>query len=93
VARITAAVLIHEAGGGRWADRIGHDLAGWLMMPLALGLLWVELKFFAMVFVDVEMPQGAKRFGPGPWSPPTRTEPPRRSGDRAAPLARAAAGD
>jgi hypothetical protein len=34
------------------ADLVFHDLAGWLMMPLALGMLWVEMKFLTYVLVD-----------------------------------------
>lgn len=29
-----------------------HDVAGWLMMPLALGLLWIELKILGRLFLD-----------------------------------------
>jgi hypothetical protein len=31
---------------------IFHDLAGWLMMPLALGILWLELKVLSFLLVD-----------------------------------------
>lgn len=30
-----------------------HDLTGWLMMPLALALLWLELKYLSWLFVPV----------------------------------------
>ncbi|MCI0685067.1 MAG: exosortase/archaeosortase family protein [Gemmataceae bacterium] len=30
-----------------------HDLAGWLMMPLALALMWLELKYLGWLFVPV----------------------------------------
>lgn len=30
-----------------------HDLPGWLMMPLALTLLWLELKYLGWLFVPV----------------------------------------
>jgi exosortase len=43
-ARITATGLALEYLGHRAADLIFHDLAGWLMMPFALGVLWLELK-------------------------------------------------
>jgi hypothetical protein len=31
-----------------------HDLAGWLMMPLGLGLLWIELKVLGGLLVVTE---------------------------------------
>ena len=40
--------------GGKIADVVFHDLAGWLMMPLALTLLWVELRVLGLVLVDQE---------------------------------------
>jgi exosortase len=43
VARITATAVAHQTAGAETADLILHDLAGWLMMPLALGLLGLEL--------------------------------------------------
>jgi hypothetical protein len=29
-----------------------HDLAGWLMMPLALGLLWLELMLLSALLAE-----------------------------------------
>jgi exosortase len=52
VVRITVTSLLHETVGGRWADLVYHDLAGWLMMPLALGMLWVELLLLSRVLVE-----------------------------------------
>jgi exosortase len=43
VARITVTGVMHETVGSRAANVVFHDLAGWLMMPLALGLLWGEI--------------------------------------------------
>jgi hypothetical protein len=31
-----------------------HDLAGWLMMPLALAILWLELQFLTRLFIEPE---------------------------------------
>jgi hypothetical protein len=39
---------------------MAHDGAGWLMMPLALGILWLELQFLERVTIPVE----AGRFRP-----------------------------
>jgi exosortase len=41
--RITATGVLHCTVGSYWANLVFHDLAGWLMMPLALGFLWLEL--------------------------------------------------
>jgi len=43
IARITVTGLLHELVDSDFANRVFHDLAGWLMMPLALGMLWLEL--------------------------------------------------
>ena len=42
VARVTVTAALYETIGAEWAHRVFHDLAGWLMMPLALGLLGIE---------------------------------------------------
>jgi len=52
VIRIIATTLLYETAGQRWGDLVFHDLAGWLMMPLALGLLWLELKVLAWLLVE-----------------------------------------
>ncbi len=43
VARITATGVLVEAARDDLARAVFHDLAGWLMMPLALAMLLVEL--------------------------------------------------
>ena len=54
VIRITATGIAYYLGGkdSPVADMIYHDLAGWLMMPMAVAMLWLELKFLANLFVD-----------------------------------------
>ena len=44
IARITVTGSLHAIGRSDLADLVFHDLAGWLMMPFALGLLWIELE-------------------------------------------------
>lgn len=56
VIRITVTALLYATAGSYWADLVFHDLAGWLMMPLALGLLWLELKILARLLVEVPAP-------------------------------------
>jgi exosortase len=77
VARITATGLMHELGNARWADLVFHDLAGWLMMPLALALLWCELRLLSALFVEPEAPRPTFRL-PAAIPIPVPTEAPRR---------------
>jgi exosortase len=51
VIRISSTGILHETAGPEVADRVFHDLAGWLMMPLGLGLLWLEVAFLNRLFV------------------------------------------
>jgi exosortase len=55
VARITLTGVLHVLVGSRWADVVFHDLAGWLMMPLAVGMLWVELEILSRLYT-IETP-------------------------------------
>jgi exosortase len=57
VVRITVTAFLHEFVGKKWADMVFHDLAGWLMMPLALGMLWLELRVLDRAFVAVNPPE------------------------------------
>jgi exosortase len=50
--RITATGLLHETVGKEIADAVFHDLAGWLMMPLALAFLALELKLLSRLLID-----------------------------------------
>jgi exosortase len=54
VARITATGLAYHSGGARSpaARAIMHDLAGWLMMPLAFGLLYLVICFLSHLFIE-----------------------------------------
>ena len=52
VARITATGVVYQTLGEDAAHTLFHDLAGWLMMPLALALLWLELKVLSAVLVE-----------------------------------------
>ena len=54
VARITATGVAYQLVGEETANLIYHDLAGWLMMPLALLLLWGELCLMSALFIEVE---------------------------------------
>jgi exosortase len=66
VIRITVTGVLYETVNGATAHAFFHDVAGLLMMPFALGLLWVELKVLDRLFVAV--PAGALR-NPMPRTP------------------------
>jgi exosortase len=51
VIRITATGILHQTVGSALANLVFHDLAGWLMMPLAVALLWFELAILSRTIV------------------------------------------
>jgi exosortase len=57
VARITVTGILHKTVGSAIANAVFHDLAGWLMMPLALGLLWLELLYLRRLFLTQASPK------------------------------------
>ncbi len=56
VGRIVVTAIVLETVGRKWADLVFHDLAGWLMMPAGLGLLWLELAFLSRLIRTDEPP-------------------------------------
>ncbi len=54
VARIVATGLLHVLAGGRVADAVYHDLAGWLMMMVALAILFVECRLLSHLFIPID---------------------------------------
>jgi exosortase len=67
IARITVTGVLHKTAGAALADLVFHDLAGWLMMPLALGMMWLELRTLAWVIKD--LPLSASRPIPSVFIP------------------------
>jgi exosortase/archaeosortase family protein len=55
VARITATGVVSQTLGEEWAHVVFHDFAGLLMMPLALVLLWLELRLLDVVLKEPEL--------------------------------------
>jgi exosortase len=53
IVRITVTGVLYVTVGGEIANKVFHDLAGWLMMPAALGVLWLELLLLTRLFVPV----------------------------------------
>jgi exosortase len=60
VVRITVTGLLYENAQGETARLVFHDLAGWLMMPLALGMLLIELWILGRVLVPVAVSAPAR---------------------------------
>ena len=52
VIRITVTGMLYSSLGWQEHREAIHDTLGWLMMPLALLLLWLELKFLRMLFMS-----------------------------------------
>jgi exosortase len=50
VVRVTATVFLYQFASARLAQVVFHDVAGWVMMPLALLLLWLELLFLGRLW-------------------------------------------
>lgn len=51
ITRITVTGILHMTTTRELADKVFHDLAGWVMMPLALGLMYIELQLLDHLFV------------------------------------------
>lgn len=57
VARITLTGVLHETAGNRVSSTFYHDLAGWVMMPLALILYWIEIAVLSRLLIQT-LPRG-----------------------------------
>lgn len=51
IIRITVTAILYEYVGAEWAERVFHDLAGWLMMPAAMLFLYLELFILSKLLV------------------------------------------
>jgi len=54
VVRITVTGVLYRIASSELAERVFHDWAGYMMMPLALALLWLELTLLSHLFVEVD---------------------------------------
>lgn len=52
VIRIAATGVLYNEAGKELGDKVFHDFAGWMMMPFALGVLWLGLKALDWVFLE-----------------------------------------
>jgi exosortase len=73
IIRITVTGVLHLTVGTEIADKVFHDLAGWVMMPMALGFLYVEFQILSHLVID-DGPSGPVRIGMGPGTLPPRAE-------------------
>ncbi len=80
IIRVTVTGVLYDTVSSETAQAFFHDVAGLLMMPIALGLLWVVLKLLDRLFIKV--PASAFRV-PMTQRSPTVPRPPR---PRSAPL-------
>jgi exosortase len=53
IARISSNGIAMEIWDAETANQWFHDQAGWLMMPLAIGVVWFELWLLSRLFVEV----------------------------------------
>lgn len=63
VTRITATGVLYVTAGSEWAEHVYHNLAGWLMMPLALAVLGLELVLLSHLFINEDAPKPAPKAG------------------------------
>src|SRR5262249_12974359 len=63
VIRIAATGVAQENFGPQVAHAIFHDAAGWLMMPLALGLLGLELWLLSRLLPEVQASRRPRAVG------------------------------
>jgi exosortase len=52
VIRITVTGFLYSISRDDWAHRVFHDGAGWLMMPLAIGMLFAEIHILKKLIID-----------------------------------------
>lgn len=63
IVRIVVTGVLHETVGDQVANIVFHDLAGWLMMPLALGLLGLELLLLSKLLIELPAADLSPRVG------------------------------
>lgn len=69
ILRVTATGLMYEMGYSEMANHFFHDVAGYFMMPLALGMLWIEVKLLAALVIEAPARQARTPFTPARRSP------------------------
>ncbi len=54
ILRIAITAVAYRSFGAKVAETYAHDYAGYAMMPVALAMVWLELKVCSRLFVEVE---------------------------------------
>jgi exosortase/archaeosortase family protein len=54
ILRISATAWCYYLFGAKMGEHFAHDAAGWLMMPVALILVGLELSLLSWIIVEVE---------------------------------------
>ena len=62
IIRITVTGILHLTVGTQIADKVFHDLAGWVMMPMALGFLYLEFQILSHLVIE-DGPSGPVKIG------------------------------
>ena len=74
VCRITVTVFLYQYASAKVAQVVFHDVAGWVMMPAAVAVLWMEMLVLGWVWIPMEkgkpVPLVLRRAGLGPPQPP-----------------------
>jgi exosortase len=72
VIRITVTGVLYVVASHELAEAVFHDLAGWIMMPMAMGFLFLEVTLLSHLFIEEDdqgpapigaMPMGMARGG------------------------------
>jgi exosortase len=79
VVRITVTGMLHEGTKHEFATFVYHDLAGWLMAPMALALLGIELVVLRRLFIAEDAPVSKLIQPAGSLSKPVSEARPRKS--------------
>ncbi len=64
IVRITVTGILHLTAGPELAEMVFHDLAGWFMMPMALGLLYIEFQILSHLVIEEDQ-TGPMQIGAG----------------------------
>lgn len=56
IIRISVTGVLYVTTSEEVAEKVFHDLAGWVMMPMALGLLYCEYQILNHLFIEEEAP-------------------------------------
>jgi exosortase len=65
ILRIAATAWAYHFLGHDFGERVAHDVAGWLMMPIALGLVWIELKVLDWLVIEERPAERPTLYVPG----------------------------